>query len=158
VGRLVEIKDTFYRFVPVVPDDLVRAGVTPRTHVLFETDPLVGGNLLCVMSRTNEDGLKILDTAVEGTRLLLRGQVLQRFRTRALFRVDEIYRGWEERPLDLQREVVISLSSVPRPDPQRGEVNTYTIPELGKVFKIACPGVAQPIYIKVELREPKEGK
>jgi len=154
IGRFVEIKDVFDRPATRLPKGISRYGVSSKKHRAFETSPLIGSHMLCLVPRTNEEALKVLDSpVVEGTKILLRGRVLKPIGVHTIFMVEEMYRGWEVRSMDIQRDVVVTLRSA-----KSSATRTYTIPELGRVYGIRIPGVKELIYLKVEMKEPKAAK
>ena len=154
IGRSVEIKDVFDRKPEYLPKGISRYGISSRTHVGFETSPLTGSHMLCVVPRANEEALKVLGSpVVEGTKILLRGRVLRPIGVHTIFMVEEMYRGWEVRPIEIRRDVVVTLRSA-----ESSATRTYTIPELGRVYGIRIPGVKELIYLKVEMKEPQAAK
>lgn len=154
IGRFVEIKDVFDRKPEYLPKGISRYGISSRTHRAFETSPLTGSHMLCVVPRANEEALKVLDSpVVKGTKILLRGRVMRPIGVHTIFMVEEMYRGWEVRSIDIRRDVVVTLRSA-----KSSARRTYTIPELGRVYRIQIPGVKELIYLKVELKEPQAAK
>ncbi len=154
IGRSVEIKDIFDRKPDYLPKGISRYGVTKQKHVAFKTSPLTGSDMLCIVPRANEEAFKVLNSpVVKGTKILLRGRVMKPIGVHTIFMVEEMYRSWQDRSVDIHRDVVVTLRAA-----KSSARRTYTIPELGRVYSIRVPGIEKVIYLKVELKEPRPEK
>ena len=153
----VGVADVFGRGVPA-PRSLRRYDISNRTHVAFLTQPALGSNALCVVSRDNKEGMATLKTVIEESPIYIEGRVGPKIQVgsglRTLFVVDRVVRGDQpppprkvgkkKSPVVMIREVpVLDNQGQPRIGPDRRivkqQVGRYTIRKPSTRYAIPDP-------------------
>ncbi len=143
----IKMRDRFGEMLTRFPRALVNQNVTPQAYVGFSTDPGYGSNMLCFVSRENTDAIRVLETAVKDTKLILYGQVKGIVDMRGVFIIDRVVRGWEER--DLPDNINIKMILEWEKKGGMGK-KTYRIPKIGQRYEIKSPYNGRPLYLTFE--------
>ena len=154
--RYVGLADVFGRGVSV-PGRLRRYDISNKTHLAFLTQPALGSNALCVVSRDNKEAMETLKTVIEESPIYIEGLVGPRIRVasglRTLFVVDRMVRGNQPPPPPKveKKSPVVMILEVPALDEKgqpmigpnrqivRQQVGRYTIRKPSTRYAISDP-------------------
>ena len=146
----IQVVDYFGSRLSRPPGSLRTHKITRKTHTAFFTHPGTGSNMLCVVSRDDEEAVAVLDTLNEESPIYIQGRVGPVIDTpkgrKPLFIVDRMVRGHSPPPprKTEKKPVVVVIEYAP---------GTTTAPRLYRRYKIPKPGKR---YVIPDPYDPKK--